>query len=172
MFCNKCGKELVEGAAFCSFCGAQVAAPVQPEVPAYEAPVAEAPAAETPAYETPAYAAPAQQYAAPQQYTSPQQFETPQYTAPVEGNPEAGGALAMGIVSTCLCYWPFVSIVSIILGAVGVKKSNRALWYANHGGGKKALAIIGKVFSLTGLVIGAIMTFCWFMMFILGLLNG
>ena len=44
MFCTKCGKEIAEGAAFCSYCGEKV---LRPEKPAYEvAPVVEAPVAQ------------------------------------------------------------------------------------------------------------------------------
>lgn len=44
MFCTKCGKEIIEGAAFCSNCGAKV---LVPEKPAYEvAPVVEEPVAQ------------------------------------------------------------------------------------------------------------------------------
>ncbi|MBE6739425.1 MAG: DUF805 domain-containing protein [Ruminococcaceae bacterium] len=44
MFCTKCGKEIIEGAAFCSNCGAKV---IAFEKPAYEvAPVVEEPVAQ------------------------------------------------------------------------------------------------------------------------------
>lgn len=62
MYCNKCGKELVEGAAFCAACGAPVANTVLPDAQTAAQPVAAQPVARQnePAAETASAQAPSQ----------------------------------------------------------------------------------------------------------------
>ena len=97
MFCNNCGKELKDGAKFCSGCGAvvkqQPAPPVQQ--PAGQAPQygQQAPPAQ-PAYQQPQAPAPTQQASAPQpayQQAPPQPgqpvYQQPQAPAPTQQAP-------------------------------------------------------------------------------------
>lgn len=104
MFCTKCGKEIAEGAAFCSNCGAKVLAfekPAYEVAPVVEAPVAQpvaeapvvpayavAPTVEAPVVEetpvAPAYEVPVQPVAEEPVYVPPVQPEVaqPVYTQP------------------------------------------------------------------------------------------
>lgn len=68
MFCTECGKEIVDTAKFCSFCGLPVqnvvvraAAPSPTPAPVYEVPVPQSPAPEAPAAEAPLEEAPAEE---------------------------------------------------------------------------------------------------------------
>ena len=115
MICKNCGKEVAEGSAFCTECGAPlarqeapVAAPAAPEAPVYAAPAAP----ETPVYaapaapavpEAPVYAAPAapaapvyaQPYAAPVQPQQPAPAKQPAPKPVKEKKPGKGGKIAL-----------------------------------------------------------------------------
>lgn len=82
MFCQKCGKRLLDGAKFCSYCGFRItyAAPVMPPPPTGEQPHEEEPAAATPTTpETaplqPAATQPAQNAASSAQKSTPAEPE-------------------------------------------------------------------------------------------------
>lgn len=78
-FCTKCGKALEDNVAFCTGCGAPVAAPAAPAAPA---PVAPAPVAEAPA--------PVAEVAAPAAPASPA-AEVPAYAPAAEAPAAEGG---------------------------------------------------------------------------------
>ena len=105
MICPNCGNQIADGTAFCTNCGTQLnnAAPEQP-AQNYQQPVQN-------------YQQPAQNYQQPvQNYQQPVQP-----TLMNAENPTAGKALALGIVSLCLCWLP---VASIILGIFAIKAGN------------------------------------------------
>ena len=112
MFCQKCGKEIQEGAAFCTNCGApQNAAPVQPAQPVQQA--------------APAYQAPVQQEAPTYQYAQPQPNAfNPDAPKPHNGSVSFGEAIKLyfqnyvnftGRASKSEYWWAvlFTAIVSV-----------------------------------------------------------
>ena len=69
--------------------------------------------------------------------------------------------MILGIIARVLCKFPIGSIVAIVLGILAIRKSNAGRAVANAGGGRKAMAIIGKIFGIVSLVVGCIMTVVW-----------
>ncbi len=92
MFCQKCGKQLLDGAKFCSYCGFRItyAAPAAPPTTAGEQPPKEEPAATAPATPETTPVQPAATQAAPDAASSAQKStpaEPERYTARNGENP-------------------------------------------------------------------------------------
>ncbi len=156
MICPNCGNQIADGTAFCTNCGTQLnnAAPEQP-AQNYQQPVQN--------YQQPAqsYQQPAQNYQQPvQNYQQPiQNYQQPvQPTLMNAENPTAGKALALGIVSLCLCWLP---VASIILGIFAIKAGNETLAYSNQGYNKRPMGIIAKIFGIVSIIVCSIMTIYW-----------
>ncbi|MDY2608816.1 MAG: hypothetical protein SOV91_01005 [Eubacteriales bacterium] len=92
------------------------------------------------------------------QYAAP--YPPAQPAAPVP-NTQAKSGMILGIIAMVLCEFPIGSIVAIFLGILAIRKSNAGRAVANAGGGRKAMAIIGKIFGIVSLVVGCIMTVVW-----------
>jgi len=153
MICPSCNASNLEGAQFCTGCGATL--------PTYSAPEVSQPVPEAPPV-PPTYAAPpAPTYQAPPNYAAPPSYNqayTPYPVAPAAGGGSGSkdwaaiASLVLGIVSIpCCClsvmyFWIgiFISLAAGILGVVfGVMgmKSN-----------KKGMAIAGLVCGIFGLI--------------------
>ena len=122
MFCKNCGKELIEGAAFCSRCGTAVTAPKTDS--------ANAEIACEGTEEKVIFGAPEANSTEPAQTI----YQMPQYTAPVEEVKEdrkgfSLASLILGICSflPCCCVNFILSILAVIFGIIGIKSSNRNL---------------------------------------------
>ena len=121
MFCKNCGKELLEGAAFCSSCGTAVT------VPGAEKPQPEN--ACDKCEEKVVLGA----NEANGEATAPI-YQTTQYTAPAEeqANDKKGfsiASLVLGICSLlpCCCVNFITAILAVIFGIIGIKSSNKTL---------------------------------------------
>lgn len=137
MKCKVCNAELTEGQSFCSYCGAKVEAE-----PAVQQPAAEA-ATPAPAEAPAQVSAPIQQPQAEQPYQAPAQGSEP--TA--QKNPSDGSAVAGFVLGLCsfvvCCLGLPLGIIGLILSIKGLKSPK-----------KKALAIVGLIFSILGLLAG------------------
>ena len=121
MFCKNCGKELLEGASFCSSCGTAVT------VPGTENPQSEN--ASDKGEEKVVFGAPVGDGEA----TSPI-YQMPQYNAPVEEKADdkknfSLASLILGICSLlpCCCVNFITAILAVIFGIIGIKSSNKTL---------------------------------------------
>ena len=179
-FCANCGANLtqVAQAAQPEVVQPEAAQPevAQPQVA--QAPVAQPaqPVAAQPEIAQPQQAIPQNNdFAQPAQPTQPaqpyaQNNANPSYQQPINPtviaaeNPLATQALVFGIISAALgeIGW-FTYVVAAIFGAgalvmgiLGLKKSNAALALANQGYNKRPMCIIGKVLSIVGIVSGSI----------------
>ena len=121
MFCKNCGKELLDGAAFCHGCGAAAPAPnTESEKPEATCNTTE---------EKVTYTAPETN-----KETVPPIYQIPQYTAPAEENvSDKKGfsltSLILGICSflPCCCVNFITAILAVVFGIIGIKSSNRTL---------------------------------------------
>ncbi len=119
MFCKNCGKELLDGAAFCSACGTAVTSPI---------------AEDTKAENTCDNSEEKVMFDTPEvnnESTAPI-YQMPQYTAPTEENvnDKKGFSLAsliLGICSLlpCCCVNSVLSILAIVFGIIGIKSTNK-----------------------------------------------
>ncbi len=173
-FCNMCGKEIADNAAFCSDCGAPVT-PVQ--TPTTEVPTQPAP--------QPMPEQQAQQYPVQQQYPEQQVqqqypmqqaqqiYQYPMQPAPVSKAAKILGTISfvLGLLSIIFCWFSLIpifgifvatycitsSIIGIVLAAISKKKGNV----------KKATT--GKVLSIISLIVAIIG--CFFSGVFIGLLE-
>ena len=143
MFCKNCGKEIPDNATFCTYCGAQSAAPQQqvqqPQQPVYQQPTYQQPVYQQPTYQQPVYQQPGY---APVPYESP------------EGKSAATAALVWGILSFVLCAVP---ILGFVFGIIAIKKANTA----KRLGVKNGMVTTGLVLGIIGLIAGIIWTIYW-----------
>ena len=164
MFCQNCGNQLTEGAAFCGQCGAKVAEPAAPQQPTYEAPQS----APQPAYEAPqpAYEAPQPAYEAPQPaYSAPQTSYTVPQPAPVvaparpqedpELNELAKSTMIMGIIGLALSE---LGLPGLIISNIAM---NKAAEFESKAGGLFGKAKVGRRLAKPGKIVGLIMTIFW-----------
>ena len=131
MFCKNCGKELIEGAAFCSFCGTAVTMP-KPEAAKPESTEQKA------IFGEPEINA---------ESTAPI-YQMPQYTAPAEENKSdkkgfSIASLVLGIVSLlpCCCVNFITAILAVVFGIIGIKSSS------------KTLSVIGIILAAIGFIL-------------------
>lgn len=150
MFCQNCGNQLTEGAAFCGQCGAKVAEPAAPQQPTYEAPQS----APQPAYEAPQPA-----YSAPQtSYTVPQPAPVVAPARPQEDpelNELAKSTMIMGIIGLALSE---LGLPGLIVSNIAMKK---AAEFESKAGGLFGKAKVGRRLAKPGKIVGLIMTIFW-----------
>ena len=150
MFCQNCGNQLTEGAAFCGQCGAKVAEPAAPQQPTYEAPQS----APQPAYEAPQPA-----YSAPQtSYTVPQPAPVVAPARPQEDpelNELANSTMIMGIIGLALSE---LGLPGLIVSNIAMKK---AAEFESKAGGLFGKAKVGRRLAKPGKIVGLIMTIFW-----------
>lgn len=151
MFCKNCGKEIPDNATFCTYCGAQSAAPQQ-QVQQPQQPVYQQPAYQQPTYQQPAYQQPA--------YQQPGYAQVP-YESP-EGKSAATSALVWGILSFVLCAVP---ILGFVFGIIGINKAKAA----NRLGVKNGMVTTGKVLAIIGLIMGIFWTIYWIVVAIIAI---
>ncbi len=72
------------------------------------------------------------------------------------GESAAIAAFVLGIIALVLCFYPVCSVVSIICGAIALKKSAPGLLTR-----KRIFANLGKIFGAVGLGIGIFFTLFW-----------
>lgn len=141
-FCKNCGTELPVNAQACPNCGTPAEQPQYQQQPVQ------------PQYQEPQYAQPVQQY---------QQAEPVQ--AQVQGTaPTAKMILILGIISLAISWIPFVGIGGIVVGAIGMGKSNA---YVKAGGVRCGMSITGRILSRVGLIVSIVMTVIWILYFII-----
>ena len=155
MICPNCGSEIEPGAKFCGTCGYKVQdAQPAPEQVAYVPPVYERQAPEQPVYQQPAYEQPVYQ----------QPVQQPYYNQASEVNPAeqsaAKSVLVMGIVALVFTCSFYLSIVGIILGAIGLGKAKN---YLAVFGAYPPKVRVGKGLSLGALIGGIVLSvICFF----------
>lgn len=135
MFCNKCGAQLNDGAAFCPNCGQQISQQSNPQ------PAPQQPAPQQPAYQQPAYQQPAYQQPAPQPIYRPILNSTP--------------ILVFGILALAFASTFFASFMGIIFGPIAMSKCSAFL---AQGGVYAGKAKVGKILGRVGLILGIVMT--------------
>lgn len=178
MKCTACGADLVEGAKFCEYCGTPVAAapalePAQADAPK-AAPTLEIPPAPK-APEPEVASAPAQEQTYTYQQPQNQAPSQPQnqaygqpYTPPAAPQPEAltpkcktFGIISfiLGLWSTVFCWLSVIPAAGIGLGFFMVASAIVGLIFSgiSRKEGNFKLAKLGKVFSIIGLVLSAIL---------------
>lgn len=153
MKCTACGADLVEGAKFCEYCGTPVAAapaPAAAEAPKAAPSLEIPPAPKAPEPEIPA--APAQA-----QYTQPEPAQ-PQGLSP---KCRTFGIISfiLGLWSTAFCWLSVIPAAGIGLGFFMVASAIVGLIFSgiSRKEGNFKLARLGKVFSIIGLILSAIL---------------
>ena len=119
---------------------------------------------------------PAPEFNAQQTYQQPYAYDYGR--APVEPKKEVSRGQAIkafifGIVALECCGAPFISIISIIFGAIAKNNGAKLLLEAPTGA-TRVFATLGKIFGLIGFIIGIIMTALspfWLIGFISGLID-
>ncbi len=155
MFCTNCGKQLVDGAYACPYCGNVVQSSAAPQAPVFEAtPVAQP---------TPDTATPQQPQYNP--YTQPQYQYTPQYTAQPAEQPVR--TLPMTILGFIFAF--AFSPVGLILSLIAKSKMKKDPSLAGCKGLNKAGIILSIIFTALGAVY---YTFIFVIAFIAGFLEG
>lgn len=132
---------------------APVAAPVEAPAPA---PVEAIPVAPAPA-PAPVAPAPAPVPVAPAPVAAPVAPAQPVYVAPAATTKTADGKpiLILGIIAVACCVFYFLSLASIICGAIGLSKAKKFL---EEQGQLYGVAKVGKYLSLGGLIGGCVIT--------------
>ncbi len=85
----------------------------------------------------------------------PQQFQPPQQTQPpaLKGNGLAVAALVLGIIALVFCWIPFLNVLSIILGLIGLGLGVPGLLGALRGRRSgKGIAITGVILSVVAII--------------------
>lgn len=167
MFCQNCGNQLAEGAAFCGQCGTKVAVQAAPQQPAYEAPQS----APQPAYEAP-QSTPQPAYEAPQQpaYTAPQpSYQQPVQAAPVQKQTNADldsmatNTMIFGIIG--LATGVMAGVPGIILSIIA---KNKAGEFEACAGSLYGKAKVGSILSRVGLPVSIALTAFYTLCFMIG----
>ena len=138
-FCKNCGNALDEDVKFCPNCGTAVSAQPEQEVQQAEH------------YQ--------QQYIQPEQIQTAAPVQTP--SVPDLIHPKL--ILTLGIIAAAVSWIPFLGIGGIIVGAIGMSKSNA---YANSGGVPCGMSITGRILSRVGLISGICFAAFWAIYFI------
>ena len=154
-FCNACGKELVDGAAFCTNCGAPVT-PVQTQ------PV-DAPAPQAIPVQTAEPVQPAPQQIPVQQYPVQPAQPVYQYSAQPEPVSKVAKILGLisficGLVSIIFCWFSWIPFVGTIFGSLCISASvaGIVLSVISKKKGTVKKAKIGKVLSIISLIVAII----------------
>lgn len=140
MICKNCGCNVAEGFAYCTNCGAQMPTATRPAFDPYEDTGVLETGAPTPA--APTYEAPKPTYKEPK----PTYTAAPQQAAADPGKVLGIVSLILGILSLVSGGFPAASVVGIILGSMGKKKSAEA-GFAN------GLAKTGTILSIIGIIL-------------------
>ncbi len=83
--------------------------------------------------------------------------------AQVQGTaPSAKLILILGIISLAVSCIPFVGIGGIVVGAIGMGKSNA---YVKAGGIRCGMSITGRILSRVGMIVSIVMTVFWVIYF-------
>ena len=162
MFCQSCGKQVPDGQAFCSYCGAPQ--PQEPQAPvAQAAPVQAEPVAQP--VVQPAPQPVAQPVAQPAPVTVAQAAPVVEAAPEKQSNGVAVAGLVFGILALILGWIPvlgwifcIVGLICSIVGMVNVKKKNSG----------KAPSIIGLITSIVGIVVTLILTIAAVIVFGMG----
>lgn len=174
MFCQSCGKQVPDGQAFCSYCGApqpqEPQAPVAQAAPIQAEPVAQPVVQPAPQPVAQPVAQPVVQPVA-QPVAQPAPVTVAQAAPVVEAAPEkqsngvAVAGLVFGILALILGWIPvlgwifcIVGLICSIVGMVNVKKKNSG----------KAPSIIGLITSIVGIVVTLILTIAAVIVFGMG----
>ena len=80
--------------------------------------------------------------------------------------------MVLGIVGAAICWLPIGSIVAIVLGIIGIVKTNRGIRvYASMGEQAPGKRIAARILTICALVGGILMTIYWvFIVFFIGFL--
>ncbi len=155
MYCVKCGKELIPGAAFCTGCGCKIeqggATPVAPKV---EEPIVE----ETVATETVEEAQEKVEQVVATPITDDAPVPTPVYTqntqstGPVSKKNGITG-MVLGIVGSFFLFFVYFGLVSLVCGIIGNVYSKKAF---EEDGFTWGMAKAGKITSKVAIIAGAV----------------
>lgn len=128
-FCSHCGAEIPDGSKFCPKCGASVEEKneIENAMEAKSSPV---------------------QASEPTDHNS----GTSQPSAPEEGHGAAIGSMVCGIIGVVLCFFGYSSIISIILGIIGLVMAGNS----KKAGNREGVRTAGFVLSILAIVGGSI----------------
>jgi len=162
MFCQSCGKQVPDGQAFCSYCGAPQ--PQEPQAPVAQAAPVQADPVAQPVVQ-PAPQPVAQPVAQPAPVTVAQAAPVVEAAPEKQSNGVAVAGLVFGILALILGWIPvlgwifcIVGLICSIVGMVNVKKKNSG----------KAPSIIGLITSIVGIVVTLILTIAAVIVFGMG----
>ena len=162
MFCQSCGKQVPDGQAFCSYCGAPQ--PQEPQAPVAQATPVQAEPVAQPVVQ-PAPQPVAQPVAQPAPVTVAQAAPVVEAAPEKQSNGVAVAGLVFGILALILGWIPvlgwifcIVGLICSIVGMVNVKKKNSG----------KAPSIIGLITSIVGIVVTLILTIAAVIVFGMG----
>ena len=162
MFCQSCGKQVPDGQAFCSYCGAPQ--PQEPQAPVAQATPVQAKPVAQPVVQ-PAPQPVAQPVAQPAPVTVAQAAPVVEAAPEKQSNGVAVAGLVFGILALILGWIPvlgwifcIVGLICSIVGMVNVKKKNSG----------KAPSIIGLITSIVGIVVTLILTIAAVIVFGMG----
>ena len=149
MFCQHCGNQLPEGAAFCGNCGNKVAS----------APTSEAP-------QQPVYVAPQQPvYVAPQPQVTPV-VAPPRPQEDPELNSLATNTMILGIVGLALSE---MGLPGLIVSNIAM---NKAAEFERKAGKLFGKAKVGRNLAKPGKIVGLVMTIFWAVYFSIMVIAG
>lgn len=157
MYCVKCGKELIPGAAFCTGCGCKIeqggATPVAPKAEEPEVEKVE----ETVAVEEPIAQEKVEQVEATP-VTSDESVPTPVYTQNTQGTGPVSKkngitGMVLGCVGSFFLFFLYFGLVSLVCGIIGNVFSKKAF---EEDGFTWGMAKAGKITSKVAIIAGAV----------------
>lgn len=137
-FCNQCGTQNADDAAFCSGCGSTLNA--QPQQPTYAEPAYAEPAYTPPSYTPPTYTPPV--------YSQPSDSYAP-VSLPVAAKVLGIVSMVCGILSCCTFYVGFIFSIAAFI-TCGIAKSKTPSNMSN------SKSTVGLITGIVGIVISII----------------